>query len=168
MPPGALGPVAAPRSIQARFSVLASHATDVEHRLTLFRPPCELLPSTPRKHHAQGKVRIALVSLGSCSSRASCSENEHGLLSSLAPYKLKTHCSLSAFVNRGPDDCDANSSSSSAHCGAASGTHDNSCAVPPSNACRRGLRGRPSYGNHGGPDHRLGPVRWPLETWGGP
>ena len=79
-----------------------------------------------------------------------------------------TLCSVSAFANRGPDDCGANSSSASAVDSAAYGTHDSSCAVRPGNSCRRGLRGRPSYGNHGGPDRRLGPGRCRLEVLGGP
>ena len=74
-------------------------------------------------------------------------------------------CSLSAFVNRGPDDCAANSSNAAALCSAADGIHDNSGAVLPGNAGRRGLRGRPSYGNRGGPDRRLEPGRCALELW---
>jgi hypothetical protein len=82
--------------------------------------------------------------------------------------EFETLCSLSAFVNRGPDDCGANSSSASALCSAACGTHDNSCAVLPGNAGRPGLRGRSSHGNHGGPDRRFGPGRCRPEVWGWP
>jgi hypothetical protein len=68
------------------------------------------------------------------------------------------------FANRGPDDCGANSSSPSVPCSAACGTHDNSCAALPGNACRCALRGRSSNGNRGGRDRRLGPGRW-LKLW---
>jgi len=74
-------------------------------------------------------------------------------------------CVLSDFVNRGPDDCGANSSSASALGSAACCIHDKSCAVLPGSPCRRGPRGRPSCGNRGGPGRRPGPERWLLALW---
>jgi len=88
--------------------------------------------------------------------------------SSLTSSELETLFFLPTFANRGPDDCGASSSSGAARCGAACGTHDTSGAVPLGNACRRGPRGRPSRGNHGGPDHRFAPGRCLLEVWDGP
>jgi hypothetical protein len=72
---------------------------------------------------------------------------------------------LSAFVNRGPGECGANSNNAFALCSVAGGNHDNPCVALPGNACRRGLRDRPSYGNRGGPDRRLAPGHWPLAIW---
>jgi hypothetical protein len=95
-------------------------------------------------------------------------KNEPGRCCPQAPSVLETLCSLTTFANRGPDDCGANSSSAAALCGAACGTHDTSGVVPSGNACRRGPRGRPRRGNHGGPDHRFAPGRCLLEVWDGP
>jgi hypothetical protein len=95
-------------------------------------------------------------------------ENEPRRRCPLRPSVLETLCSLATLASRGPDDCGANSSSGAARCGAACGTHDTSGVVPLGNACRRDPRGRPSCGNHGGPDHRFAPGRCLLELWDGP
>src|SRR5882724_1931146 len=72
------------------------------------------------------------------------------------------------FLNRCPDDCDANASTSVELWSSAGRTHDRICAEPRNNACRRDLRGRPSCGSHGGPDHRHGLARCLLEALGRP
>ena len=100
-------------------------------------------------------------------SRRLSRKNEPGRVCSLTSSELETLFSLPTFANRGPDDCAANSSSGAARCGAACGTHDTSGAVPLGTAGRRGPRGRPSRGNHGGPDHRFAPGRCLLEIWDG-
>jgi hypothetical protein len=100
------------------------------------------------------------------SSRAGCLGKMR--LDEATSSELVTLCSLPAFANRGPDDCGANSSSAAALCAAACCTHDTSSAVPPGSACRRGPRGRPTRGNHGGPDHRFAPGRCLLEVWDRP
>ena len=87
---------------------------------------------------------------------------------SLAYYRYQHSAVQSGFTNRGRDDCGASSSIAAALCGAACGTRGNSGAVLSGNVYRRGLRGRPRYGNHGGPDRRLEPGRCRPEVLGGP
>jgi hypothetical protein len=126
-------------------------------------------PGFPSDSQAEGRatatafLRIGTLRRPVQSCRRS-KKNEPGRRRPLTPSVLETFCSLPAFANRGPDDCGANSNSAVALCGAACGTHDRSGVLPPGNACRRGPRGRPSCGNHGGPDHRFAPGRCLLEV----
>jgi len=166
MSPGSAGPAAIPRSFKARCcGVTLRGAGMVTPILLSFELPCELQPCAPRKERAPGSAPILSASRSARSNPGDCPENAARLRCPLTISKLGTRCPLPAFVNRGPDDCGANSSNVAALYCAAYYTRDNSCAVPPSNACRRGLRGHPNRDNRGGPDHRLSIGRWPLELW---
>ena len=77
-----------------------------------------------------------------CSRKPDIESSQRSLLTRNRLERLRF---LSAFVNRCPDDCGANSSSVFSLYSVAGGNHDNPCVALPGNACKRGLRGRPSY-----------------------
>jgi hypothetical protein len=90
--------------------------------------------------------------------------SEHGFAQLPRRVSLCFPLQRYALVNRGLDDCGASSSNASGICCSACRIHDNSCAVPPGTACKRGLRCRSSCGSHGGSDHKLGSALSHLEA----